>query len=334
MKTTFGQCNRFRRWSIFGAVLLFLIAGSVSGALAQALPGGTLNPTTIPKYVTPLVIPGVMKNDLTGPNNYDIAVRQFQQQILPGGIWATLNPAITNPLPATTVWSYGPADDTPPAIAPVQAATSQFNYPAFTVENTVNTTTKVDWINSLVDAAGNYLPHLLPIDRSLHWANPEQLTCMDPTKTKDCRPDPANGKILQQPYRGPVPLITHVHGAHVGPESDGYPEAWYLPDANNIPAGYATIGTLVNQYGTMTNNAAGVASFSYPNNQPSTTLWYHDHALGMTRNNVYAGPAGFWLIREAGGGETGLMMGTLPGPAPAAGKDPNFDILPQKRKDS
>jgi FtsP/CotA-like multicopper oxidase with cupredoxin domain len=68
----------------------------------------------------------------------------------------------------------------------------------------------------------------------------------------------------------------------------------------------------------------GVANFSYPNDQPSTTLWYHDHTLGMTRLNVYAGPAGYWLIREASGGETGLSFGTLPGPAPIAGEDPNF----------
>ena len=37
---------------------------------------------------------------------------------------------------------------------------------------------------------------------------------------------------------------------------------------------------------------------SYPNCQPSTTLWYHDHALGITRLNVYAGLAGFYLIRD------------------------------------
>ncbi len=36
----------------------------------------------------------------------------------------------------------------------------------------------------------------------------------------------------------------------------------------------------------------GYADFVYRNDQPATTLWYHDHALGMTRNNVYAGPAG------------------------------------------
>ena len=39
-------------------------------------------------------------------------------------------------------------------------------------------------------------------------------------------------------------MVTHVHGAvGVGDESDGYAEAWYLPAANDIPAGYATEGT-------------------------------------------------------------------------------------------
>ena len=64
-----------------------------------------------------------------------------------------------------------------------------------------------------------------------------------------------------------------------------------------------------------------MAEFIYRNDQPSTTIWYHDHSLGMTRNNVYAGPAGFWLLREPGGGETGLVSGTLPGPAPVYGED-------------
>ena len=183
-------------------------------------------------------------------------------------------------------------------------------------------TLTVDWINDLKDpVTGNFLPHLLPIDRSLHWANPEQLTCEDGTNTRDCRPGDRADGLLSEPYTGPVPIVTHVHGAHVGPESDGYPEAWWLPDAENIPEGYATMGTLVNQYSTDTNLSPGIGSFSYPNDQPSTTLWYHDHTLGMTRNNVYAGPAGFWLIRQNDGGEDGLSAAsTLPGPAPVAGQ--------------
>ena len=336
MKARTQQCNRFRRWHISGAVILFLIAGSVTGVFAQAVPGGTLDPTTIPKYVQPLVIPPVMKNTGTA-NDYDIAVRQFQQQILPGGHWNAVAPAcIADPtlctLPATTVWSYGPAADSLPdssgieggalGLAPVPLAGggSQFNYPAFTIENKVNRATTVDWINDLKENFGagpNYLPHLLPIDQTLHWANPAQDCAMGPART-DCR-----GKSAV-PYKGPVPIITHVHGAHVGPESDGYPEAWYLPDAANIPAGYAREGKLANGYG-VTNTSNGVASFTYPNDQPSTTLWYHDHTLGMTRNNVYAGPAGFWLIRRPNGSENGLPAGmVLPGPAPVAGEDPNF----------
>jgi spore coat protein A len=321
------------------ALSIGLTLAAASSAWAQPLPGGTLDPATIPKYVIPLVIPPVM-NDTGTPNDYDIAVRQFQQQILPGGIWNTLN-GRNDHFPATTVWSYGPASDPQPdstalggklGIAP--APNSQFNYPAYTVESTVNVETDVDWINHLVKdpwhcdwtnpsptgSACNYISHITPVDRSLHWANPEQLPCTDPSKTKDCRPDPSNGQILQEPYRGPVPISVHLHGAHVEARSDGYPEAWFLPAANNIPRGYATEGTLVNQYGAPTNNHPGVASFQYSNDQSSTTLWYHDHALGMTRNNVYAGPAGFWLIREADGGETGLVSGTLPSPAPQPGE--------------
>lgn len=61
---------------------------------AAPLPGGSLDPLSIPKYITPLVIPPVMPNNGSA-NSYDIAVRQFQQAILPSGF------------PATTVWGYG-----------------------------------------------------------------------------------------------------------------------------------------------------------------------------------------------------------------------------------
>ena len=315
-----------------------LVAG-IQTATAAPVPGGTLDPTTIPKYVTPLVIPPVMNNAGTD-NDYDIAVRQFKQQILPGGHWNTLSAACAaDPtlctLPATTVWSYGPADDPAPdssgidggAAGLAPALNSQFNYPAYTVENTSNVPTSVDWINDLVDADGNSLPHILPVDQTLHWANPRGTDCLsgDANRT-DCR----TGN--QEPYTGPVPIVTHVHGAHTTPNSDGYTEAWWLPDAANVncvapdevvgPNDYVCQGTQANKFGVApnTNVTPGVGNFAYPNDQPSTTLWYHDHTLGMTRNNVYAGPAGFWLIREDDGGETGLGDSILPGPAPAAGE--------------
>ena len=103
---------------------------------------------------------------------------------------------------------------------------------------------------------------------------------------------------------------------------------WYLPDASNIPAGYATVGSIYDQFSSKFQNRYGAAAwepgtsvFQYPNTQRATTLWYHDHTLGMTRLNVYAGPAGFYILR--GGPDdmvldsTTGMAAVLPGPAPA-----------------
>ena len=278
------------------ALLSSLVFGPDS--LAQ-VPGGSLDPATVPHFVDPLVIPPVMpaKGVKWDPSvrklvpYYEIEVVQFQQQILPSS------------LPPTTVWSYA-------AVGHPETR----NYPAFTIENLKDVPTRVKWVNNLKDAEGRFLPHILPVDQTLHWANPAQLTCMeDGLPHTDCRPMMSE----QTPYAGPVPIITHVHGAHVQPNSDGFPEAWYLPAANDIPAGYATRGRHFGQIAGAPNEP-GAATFQYRNDQPATTLWYHDHALGMTRANVYAGPAGFYLVRDL----ANLKLG-LPGPAPLPGLDPN-----------
>ena len=123
----------------------------------------------------PLVIPPVMNNTGT-PDMYDIAVRQFQQQILPGGIWNALG-LTTQTHPATTIWSYGPTADPlpdaslipglgalPAGVAP--AANSQFNYPAYTIETMSNVPVSVRWRNELkpnFGAGPGWLEHLLPI---------------------------------------------------------------------------------------------------------------------------------------------------------------------------
>jgi FtsP/CotA-like multicopper oxidase with cupredoxin domain len=137
-----------------------------------------------------------------------------------------------------------------------------------------------------------------------------------------------------------VPIVTHAHGAvGVGDESDGYAEAWYLPAANNIPAGFATEGTW---YDFFAGKAAanfgatwgpGFATFQYPNADRASTNWYHDHALGMTRLNVYAGPAGFYIIRGGPAGDAAVRdsrtgrPAALPGPAPRE----NDNFPPNKR---
>lgn len=78
-----------------------------------------------------------------------------------------------------------------------------------------------------------------------------------------------------------VRSVVHLHGAKVLPDSDGYPEAWFTNDfAKTGPAFTRKI-------------------YQYPNDQPATSLWYHDHTLGSTRLNVFAGLEGFYFIRDA-----------------------------------
>jgi len=77
---------------------------------------------------------------------------------------------------------------------------------------------------------------------------------------------------------------THLHGGHVPPESDGGPDDGYRIGAAKDRSDYAA-GT-------------GQYSYRYPNDQEATTLWYHDHAVGITRLNVQAGLAGFYLLRD------------------------------------
>lgn len=77
-----------------------------------------------------------------------------------------------------------------------------------------------------------------------------------------------------------VRTVVHLHGGRVQPDSDGFPEAWFTKDFKNVGPTFL------------------YETYYYPNCQRPTTLWYHDHALGITRLNVYAGLAGFYLIRD------------------------------------
>jgi spore coat protein A len=66
--------------------------------------------------------------------------------------------------------------------------------------------------------------------------------------------------------------VVHLHGAHVPSEYDGQPEQTLRPGQE--------------------------ATYEYPNHQEAATLWYHDHAMGITRLNVYMGLSGLYLLRD------------------------------------
>jgi spore coat protein A, manganese oxidase len=70
-----------------------------------------------------------------------------------------------------------------------------------------------------------------------------------------------------------VRMVVHLHGGKTAPESDGYPEDWVVPGKSLL--------------------------YYYPNDQDAAMLWYHDHALGINRLNVYAGLLGAFFIRDS-----------------------------------
>ncbi|TLN10129.1 copper oxidase, partial [bacterium] len=117
-------------------------------------------------------------------------------------------------------------------------------------------------------------PHMFPVDPTLHWANPNMMPMMPD------QPWPLFPPGFPE-AQSPVPVVPHLHGGEVPSESDGHPEAWFTADGKTGPA-YTT------------------DFYTYPNEQQPTTLWYHDHALGITRINVMSGLAGFYLLRDPG----------------------------------
>lgn len=200
---------------------------------AGFVPNGTpvisvLDPNTQQKFVNPLPIPAVITPSYG--NHYDVSIEQFTHDA------GLVDPVTGNSL-MTTMWGYN----------------GMFPGPTFQV-NAYQPIT-VTWDNNL-RINGQNLPHILPVDETIHWARPTGY--------------PGSG----------VPIVTHLHGGHTEASSDGYPDAWYTP----------SLGQTGSQYIKKT--------YTFDNTQESTLLWYHDHAVGITRLNVYAGLAGAYIVRD------------------------------------
>lgn len=93
---------------------------------------------------------------------------------------------------------------------------------------------------------------------------------------------------LDPPHPGmehapPTRISTHMHGARVPSISDGYPDNWYGPGKSSL--------------------------CFYPNQQDATALWCHDHAMGVSRFNIFAGLMGWYLLRDDVEQSLGLPSG-------------------------
>jgi FtsP/CotA-like multicopper oxidase with cupredoxin domain len=180
----------------------------------------------------------------------------------------------TTPVP-TPLWGYGDAKN--------------YTWPGRTFQVRSYEPLEVKWENNLgnvpylitgkdntIDGFGDYTGRPV-IDTSLHWAYS------------------LHGYEGYSFEKDGVPIVPHVHGGHTDFQYDGNPEFFFSP-------GYTIRGPQwLNK------------KYLYDNSQPAGTVWYHDHALGITRLNVYAGMAGFYIIRDDF--DTGLLGNPLDLPA-------------------
>jgi spore coat protein A, manganese oxidase len=118
--------------------------------------------------------------------------------------------------------------------------------------------TQVTFCNNLPPA------HILPIDSSLMGAD-----------------------------GAPNRVSTHLHGGYVPWISDGGPNAWWDP---NDGKGESFLNNQVLRPGEAV--PANEAEYYYPNQQSARMMWYHDHAIGITRLNAYAGLASAYIVRD------------------------------------
>jgi len=95
---------------------------------------------------------------------------------------------------------------------------------------------------------------------------------------------------------GPNRVVTHLHGGLVPWISDGGPFTWFDNGGNYGPS--AQRGSL-NIYKILNPKLQpGQAEFYYPLDQSARLMWYHDHAVGITRLNAYAGIATALILRD------------------------------------
>lgn len=125
-----------------------------------------------------------------------------------------------------------------------------------------------------------------PVDPTIHWANPNNM--LRPLPPFVAFPP---GYDLAQ---FPIPVVVHRHGGEQAPISDGHPEAWFTFDGR--------------QGETFVTNV-----YTYPNSQEPATLWYHDHALGLTRLSVNMGLYGLYIERATPGSPQAVIEAQLPG---------------------
>ncbi len=293
-----------------------------TGAIATA----TVTPgvgTGMRKFVDTLPIPPFAVPDTTtypGSDYYEIELGEYTQ-------------IMHSDLPATLLRGYRQTNASGPP--------SVFTYLGPIIVAQRDRPVRIKFTNNLPTGAGGDL--FLPVDTSYMGAG------FVPSGT---------GYSATEKYKQNRAAI-HLHGATTPWISDGTLHQWITPagETTSYPQGVSVQNVPDMWYDPLTHASVpagtpgatndpgpGTMTFFYTNQQSARLMFYHDHALGITRLNVYGGMAAGYVVTDAaeqalfGSGGTFAALGEgiplviqdksfVPGAAQLAAQDPTWDTL-------
>ena len=255
-----------------------LAPGAASIARAQVAQT-PLAGSAIPRFVDPLPLldlaGGPMQTVIAGTSEIELHMREFQAAVMP----STFVP-VAGPYTGTWVWGY--------IAGPGIPATARGTYLGPVIVATRNVPTQIRFVNNLGNTSGSNLQAWVDgTDQTLHWADP-----LNAEANMCAHMGGMPMGYCAQHYSGPIPTVPHVHGGEIPPVVDGGPDAWFTSDGAYHGHGYYTHPGVA--------AAGNEAVYRYPNTQEAAMIWFHDHVLGITRLNVYAGLAGAYPLIDPG----------------------------------
>jgi parallel beta-helix repeat protein len=293
-----------------GAAATANLGGPLSGGIRKfvdALPGlGEANANNLGNYI-PIAIP-----DLTtypGCDYFEIALVKYTQKLHSDLPATLLNGYVQLETPAIAAYSKHIAltnpDGSPILMADGSQAIAVDNpkYLGPTLVASRDIPTRVTFHNLLPTGAGGNL--FLPVDSTYMGAGMGPLDMIGMPGMKENYTE--NRATL------------HLHGGATPWISDGTPHQWTTPagETTQYPKGVSvsyvpdmwfvngaavpnTVGVTDAPVAGATNNPGpGSLTFYYTNQQSARLMFYHDHAYGITRLNVYAGEAAAYLLTDS-----------------------------------
>ncbi|RJP85138.1 MAG: hypothetical protein C4518_17190 [Desulfobacteraceae bacterium] len=260
----------------------------------DTLPGlGAASANNLGQYI-PVAVPD--KTTYPGSDYYEIAVVQYSEKMhsdLPPTLLRGYVQLSTGVVPGAAPLSNTLLDGTSDPIIGYTGVTPP-HYLGPTIVATKNRPVRIKFYNLLPSGVDGNL--FLPVDTTVMGSG------MGPLMGGMEEMDPQNpmSGMIPKPYESYTEnrATLHLHGGISPWISDGTPHQWITPANENTPYPQGVSVMPVPDMNDPGDPNDGEMTFYYTNQQSARLMFYHDHAYGITRLNVYAGEAAPYIITD------------------------------------